>query len=88
MQQVELYTSDSGSYVGGKWKPYVGAAGHGKTTAAQLSAMLHGQAVVKFEVETHNGDDEVVITFSSRAKLHISARHDTCHVDYRVVGKP
>jgi hypothetical protein len=84
MSQVELLTSESGEYVGGKWEPYLGISGGGTTTAARLSALLRGQSVVKFEVE----DGEAIISLSSGAKLHIRARsHDICQVDYRVVMK-
>ena len=85
MSQVELFTSESGGYVGGKWDPYMGAASFEKTTTARLSALLHGQGVVKFEVD---GEERVIISFLSGAKLHIRARaHDICQLDYRVVAK-
>jgi hypothetical protein len=88
MSQVELLTSESGGTVGGKWDPYMGAAGLGETTAARLSALLHGQIVVKFEVETWRGEAEAIISLSSGAKLHIRARSgDICQLDYRVVAK-
>jgi hypothetical protein len=84
MAQVELFTSESGQYTGGKWEPYKGAAGFGDTTAPRLSALLRGQSVVKFEVE----NDEAIMSLSSGAKLHIRARStDICHFDYRVVAK-
>jgi hypothetical protein len=89
MSQVQLLTSESGGYVGGKWDPYMGATGLGETTAARLSALLQRQSVVKFEVKTWGGGgEEAIISLSSGAKLHIRARsQDICQVDYRVVGK-
>jgi hypothetical protein len=84
MAQVELLTSESGEYDGGKWEPYKGAAGFADTTPTRLSALLRGQIVVKFEIQ----DDEALISLSSGAKLHIRARaRDICQLDYRVVGK-
>jgi hypothetical protein len=84
MAQVELYTSQSGQYTGGKWEPYKGATGFASTTAARLSALLRGQSVVNFDEE----DDEAIISLSGGAKLHIRARSQAiCQVDYRVVGK-
>ena len=84
MAQVELFTSESGQYTGGKWEPYKGAAAFASTTAARLSALLRGQSVVKFDVE----DDEAIISFSGGAKLHVQARsHEICHIDYRTVMK-
>ena len=89
MAQVELYTCQSGQYTGGKWEPYKGATGFASTTAARLSALLHRQSVVRFEVKTWGGGgEEAIISLSSGAKLHIRARsQDICQVDYRVVGK-
>jgi hypothetical protein len=88
MSQVQLLASESGGYVGGKWDPYMGATGLGEMTAARLSALLHGQSVVKLEVKTWSGEEEVIISLSSGAKLHIRARsHETCQVDYRAVMK-
>jgi hypothetical protein len=84
MAQVELLTSDSGEYIGGKWEPYKGIGSIADTTPTRLSALLRGQIVVKFEVQ----DDEAIITLSSGAKLHMRARaRDICQVDYRVVAK-
>jgi hypothetical protein len=81
MAPVELLTSESGEYAGGKWEPYKGAAGFADTPPTRLSALLRGQIVVKFEVQ----DDEALTSLSSGAKLHIPARaRDICQVPGRL----